>query len=130
MSEATGLILVIDDHDDSREMVSALLELSGYSTHSAANGVEALAALRGGLRPGLIILDWLMPGMDGATFMDELHRTPELASIPVIVVSANVALHTNHPGTHVLVKPVLPDVLLERVAALCGTEAGAGGKAP
>ena len=122
--------LVVDDSASMRAMVAFALQSAGFTVVQGPDGAEALAAIQGGLRPGLIILDWLMPAMDGATFMNELHRMPEFASIPVIVVSANVALHTYRPGTHVLVKPVLPDVLLERVAALCGTDAGAGGKAP
>lgn len=113
-------ILLIDDHEDSREMVSIVLELNGFATAHAGDGMEALAALDAGLRPALIILDWLMPGMDGSSLLAALQQKEEYAPIPVVVVTARAALESNPPTTHVLTKPIDPDALVALVLALCG----------
>jgi CheY-like chemotaxis protein len=65
-----------------------VLEWEGYDVHCASNGQEALDALRAGYRPALILLDVLMPILDGEEFRQEQLRDPRFASIPVIVVSA------------------------------------------
>ena len=125
-SSAHETILIIDDHKDSREMVGTILELNGYAAGYAGDGAEALQALAAGLRPALILLDWRMPGMDGATFLAELERNEAYASIPVVLVSANAALETKRSATHVLVKPINPDSLVELVRSLCGLPRVAG----
>ena len=116
-------VLLIDDHEDSREMVSIILEMNGLSAAHASDGIEALAALDGGLRPGVIMLDWLMPGMDGSSFLSELKQR-DYAPIPVVVVSARATLEANPPTGYTLTKPIDPDALVALVRKLLGPRAG------
>ncbi len=80
--------MVVDDEVDIRRGIAVALELEGYEVVEAADGREALRKLRRYTRPAAIILDLMMPGMNGWQFRDEQRRDPELANIPVIVVSA------------------------------------------
>jgi signal transduction histidine kinase len=83
-------VLVVDDDLAIRMSVGALLESHGYRVELAANGVEALEKLRdhAAPRPSLILLDVMMPVMDGMTFRAEQERDHELCDIPVVVFSA------------------------------------------
>jgi CheY-like chemotaxis protein len=81
-------ILVVDDDADIREALIDILEDHGYRTRAAANGREALDALRGGLQPDVILLDLMMPVMDGAQFRREQLNDPQLRDYPVVVISA------------------------------------------
>jgi CheY-like chemotaxis protein len=76
-------ILVVDDHPVTREPLARLLQFEGFRTACAANGVEALAAVAQS-RPDLILLDVMMPKMNGVDFLEHLRRDPDGASIPVI----------------------------------------------
>src|SRR5262245_26845005 len=81
-------VLVVEDSIDTRDSLAFLLRsVGGYQVSTAANGQEALDRLRAGPRPGLILLDLLMPTMDGWEFCHRLRQDPALASIPVVVVS-------------------------------------------
>lgn len=81
-------ILLVEDDELIRRAIQMVLEWEGYQVDCAANGQEALDYLRSGHRPSLILLDLMMPVLDGEQFREEQARDPELASIPVIVVSA------------------------------------------
>ena len=82
------LILVVDDDDSVREMLSFILAEEGYSVASASNGLDALKVLQYE-RPVLILLDMLMPQMDGAAFLSAYHRMPGRHA-PVVVLSAHL----------------------------------------
>jgi CheY-like chemotaxis protein len=84
-----GHILVVDDNDDLRETVQMLLEESGYSVAVAANGQAALEHLKTGARPSLILLDLMMPDMNGWQFLEQVRRDVSLGSIPVVVMTAH-----------------------------------------
>jgi len=85
-----GAILIVDDDSDVRSALSELLQEEGFAVEAAHNGREALARLRsGGLHPAVILLDLMMPGMDGWDFRSEQMRDPELAAVPVVIVSAS-----------------------------------------
>jgi CheY-like chemotaxis protein len=85
----TQPILVVDDHDDVREVLVAVLEAEGYCTAVAVNGADALDYLhRAPVLPCLILLDLMMPVMDGSEFREKQLAEGELAAIPVIIVSA------------------------------------------
>lgn len=79
-------LLLVDDDVASLESMSRILEAAGWSTTLAHDGVEALAVL-GRTRPAAIVLDLIMPGMDGFEFLDHLREDPHLKTIPVIVMS-------------------------------------------
>jgi len=83
-------ILIVDDDNDTRSALSEMLEEEGFTVEGAPNGREALARLRGGkAHPAVILLDLMMPGMDGWDFRSEQLRDPKLARVPVVVVSAS-----------------------------------------
>jgi CheY-like chemotaxis protein len=112
-------ILVIDDDYDVRNGIAEVLADEGYTLATAAHGEEALRLLRDGLRPSLILLDLMMPVMDGETFCRLWHDDELLRTIPVVVLSADAAASekTRHLGAStVLRKPVQLDDLLSVVA--------------
>lgn len=79
-------LLLVDDEEDSLASMSRILEAAGWHTITASNGSEALAALAK-TRPAAIILDLLMPEMDGFEFLQHLRRDPQMRTIPVLVMS-------------------------------------------
>jgi CheY-like chemotaxis protein len=81
------MILVVDDDADIRESLEVLLQLHGYRVALAGDGVEALAWLRGGAHPCLILLDLMMPRMNGVQLRHELAADPQLAGIPIVVIT-------------------------------------------
>jgi CheY-like chemotaxis protein len=83
------ILLVEDDPDVRTSLAEALLDL-GYAVDEAGNGVEALERLRSPPRPDAILLDLMMPLMDGWTFRMLQRQDPRLASIPVVVLSASL----------------------------------------
>ena len=82
-------VLVIDDAEDVRVALTELLQYEGFAATTARDGREALDLLLGGLRPCAILLDLMMPGMNGWDFRAEQMRVPEFAEIPVAVLSAS-----------------------------------------
>jgi two-component system, chemotaxis family, chemotaxis protein CheY len=81
-------ILVVDDDPDVREVLQQFLTLEGYEVSTAANGREALERLHTGQLPGLILLDLMMPEMDGFAFRAQQRSDPALAPIPVVIITA------------------------------------------
>lgn len=123
MGMESRIILVVDDNYDIRVALSDILEDEGYGVMQAENGIEALDKLRSGLpRPCVILLDLMMPKMDGAAFRGIQSKDPAIADIPVVLVSANLsggqtAIPLNVAG--VLPKPFAATDLLNMVARLC-----------
>ena len=89
MSGRVNRVLIIDDDSDARRALQELLELHGYEVAAAADGGEALACLRGGFAPCLILLDLRMPRMDGWQFREAQLLDPELKTLPVVVFSGD-----------------------------------------
>jgi len=83
---AAPVILVIDDSTLERESIARLLEYEGFKTVRAANGKEAYASLYT-TTPDLILLDLMMPEMDGVTFLRMVRRSTQWEHVPVIVLS-------------------------------------------
>jgi CheY-like chemotaxis protein len=82
-------ILIVEDDPGSREALTTILQNEGYQVTTQGDGAEALTYLRGvGKLPELIVLDLMMPGMEGWDFRQQQKRDPKLAGIPVIAVSA------------------------------------------
>jgi CheY-like chemotaxis protein len=82
-------VLVVEDDADAREAMKSVLELHGYPVVTAADGSEALDRLRNGLKPCLILLDLMMPGMDGFQFVNEKRQDPRISAIPVVIYSGH-----------------------------------------
>jgi CheY-like chemotaxis protein len=110
---ALNPILIVDDDTDVREVLGELLADEGYETRMCPNGRAALEMLRGGARPRLILLDLMMPVMDGWQFRAEQLRDATLCDIPVVVMTASRGVNRNDlGGAEVLQKPVgLGDIL-------------------
>jgi CheY-like chemotaxis protein len=81
-------ILVVEDDEAIRGLVSEVLRDDGYQVSEASNGLEALAQLRL-QRPDLIVLDLMMPVMDGWTFVEECHAHSDCVDVPIVVTSAS-----------------------------------------
>jgi CheY-like chemotaxis protein len=81
-------VLVVEDDADLRSVMRDALETEGCEVALAADGREALEQLRTGARPCVVLLDLMMPNMDGWQFMEEVRLHPSLARIPIVVVSA------------------------------------------
>jgi|SRR5215469_6799403 len=114
-------ILVVEDDEDAREALVALLQMKGYHAVPASNGREALEYLQHARAPDLIILDLWMPIMNGWQFREEQMRDPRLAGVPVIVVTA-LSDRTDVNANEVIIKPVDVDHLLCAVTQYCGRE--------
>ena len=100
-------ILIVDDDTDLREVLGELLSEEGYPTRLCPNGRVALELLRDGARPRLILLDLMMPEMNGWQFRQEQLRDELLRDIPVVVMTANRGVdHADLGGAEVLEKPV------------------------
>lgn len=114
-------VLVVEDDTDTREMLVRFLELEGYTVESAANGRDALERLERGSRAGVIVLDLMMPVMDGWQFRREQGQRAAIADIPVIVVSAAGRDRIRQIDANAyLSKPVDLDELLSHVGEYCG----------
>src|SRR5262245_23155992 len=88
MTAMASLVLVVDDDEEIRNALTEFLSDEGYGVVSASNGREALASLREGVHPSVILLDLMMPVMDGWDFRAEQLRDPGLRDIPVVVITA------------------------------------------
>lgn len=112
-------ILVVDDDRDIREMISQVLTIEGYRVTSAANGQEALEQLRDErTRAGLILLDLMMPVMNGWEMRAEMARDPLLAAIPVVVISGDGEVPKKEAAMGAagyITKPIELDALLATV---------------
>jgi CheY-like chemotaxis protein len=117
MSEKT--ILIIDDEADLRDVLKLSMELEGYRCYTAADGEEGLEALEQIPRPGVILLDLMMPGLNGWQFLDRLRSHPPLGEIPVVVMSAFSRMLGAMGGVEVVRKPIETDALLGIVKKYC-----------
>jgi signal transduction histidine kinase/DNA-binding response OmpR family regulator/CHASE3 domain sensor protein len=121
-ASSAPLILIVDDEHDARTLMRAYLEEDGYRTAEAVNGAAALEAART-LRPKLITLDLRMPEMSGVEFLRQLRADPEIADIPVLVVSIEAAEQRGSliGAVDVLAKPVDRDNLLRVIQRVLPT---------
>ena len=86
-------ILVVEDDPDIRENLEELLRGEGYAVHLAGNGQEALDWLRStAALPNLVLLDVMMPVKDGLAFRNEQERDPRLATVPVVMMTADARI--------------------------------------
>lgn len=116
-------VLLIEDDLDIREALTELLRFEGYAVETAENGKEALEYLRSQSElPGLILLDMMMPIMDGSQFRREQKADKRLADIPTIVMSADNRVPSQYPEiepTGHLRKPINIEQLFETVKRYC-----------
>jgi CheY-like chemotaxis protein len=122
-------VLIVEDDQDIRDSVANVLRDEGYVTTAVANGREAIEQLVAGCRPCLILLDLMMPVMDGWEFREQQRQDPALAQIPVVILSGdgNVRQKANSLDIpEYLVKPFKIDSLLSMVQRYCEPTLGEG----
>lgn len=115
MECGTDRVLIVEDDRCIRESLSELLADEGFSVSTAEHGGQALTLLRGGLRPAVVLLDLMMPIMDGWKFLEIIRADNDFQLLPVIVVSAAHGKCTPVGATAYLNKPVSLDALLQEV---------------
>ena len=116
-------VFIVEDDLDTREMLARFLELEGFAVESAENGKMALERLGRGTRACVILLDLMMPVMDGWQFRQAQIQDQELAKIPVIVVSAAGRERIERIDADAyLSKPVDLEELLGCVTQFCPTD--------
>lgn len=128
-------VLLVEDDPDIADTMADVLRESGYTVHCAADGREALGLLARIPRPGLILLDLMMPSMDGYAFRQQQQRDPRVADIPVVVMTACRPTENQIAGeldcAAWIHKPFALKELIALVARLCRptpTNAAAAGR--
>jgi two-component system alkaline phosphatase synthesis response regulator PhoP len=119
---ARETIMVVDDDEDIRELVGYNLERNGYAASRVASGEAALEEMRS-VRPDLVILDLMLPGMDGFEVCRILKSDPKTSHVPIIMLTAkgeesDVVAGLELGAEDYIVKPFSPQVLLARVRAV------------
>ena len=119
-----GTALVVDDSRAMRRILRSWMSELGYGeVHEAGNGVEALEAIQGGLRPKVALVDWNMPEMDGLSLVKELRSDEDLRDVVLVMVTseidatAMVRALTAGADEYVM-KPVTKDVLAGKLQLL------------
>jgi CheY-like chemotaxis protein len=113
-------ILVVEDDKDLRDSLCEALELEGYVAVSAENGQAALRHLATGAKPCVILLDLMMPVMDGWTFSQELSKDRALATIPIVVMTAATTTRaTAVKSEAILYKPLHMGMVVDVVQEHC-----------
>ena len=132
-------ILIVDDEPAVADLIEAVLKEEGYTVAIARDGAQGLMLARD-WNPDLILMDVMLPGVDGGTVIRRLKAAPETAAIPIIAMSAgrNIRQHTGEldDADGALAKPFDIDALLAQVAFHLarrhagGEQAGDGGREP
>jgi CheY-like chemotaxis protein len=112
-------VLVVEDDTELRESLVEILSEEGYPTVQAANGQEALSALSAKEKPCLILLDLMMPVMNGWVFLAQLRQDPKLADVRVCIISAVPASQLPTEAICALPKPVDLSALLGVIDTYC-----------
>lgn len=116
INQNTKSILVVDDDEAIREVLKMSLEMEGYPVMTATNGKEALDILSRSPNQGLILLDLMMPVMNGWEFVEEFQKVEKYSNIPIILISAYSERAKNLPAIQeVFSKPMNFNTLLDRV---------------
>ena len=112
-------ILIVDDNQDTIHILTAILNQGGYATFEARDGAEALQKIQQEV-PALILLDIMMPKLDGFGVMEAMRANPKMRRIPVLIISAKVdpsskARSVELGARDYIVKPINPDEILLKI---------------
>lgn len=110
-----GYVLIVDDDDDIRNVMGYVLEAEGYNVVTAASGAAALAALENTGPPAVVLLDLMMPDMNGGELLTALRAKAAWATLPVVLVSGDTALEQRARdlrASDALAKPIQLERLL------------------
>jgi CheY-like chemotaxis protein len=116
-------VLLVEDDADIREGLTDLLRDRGFAVVAAGDGREALALLRGlDMPPSAILLDLMMPIMDGYSFLEERRKDPSLADIPVAIITAGRGVDPRRlaEAIPIVPKPINVPSLFTLLDSLCG----------
>ena len=124
MSSSLGRVLVVDDDDVIRQLITVNLELEGFDVATATDGQDCLDKVKD-VQPDVITLDIMMPRLDGWEAASRLRADPETADIKVVLLSARAQEADLERGSRIgvdayLTKPFDPDELIEVVRRLAG----------
>lgn len=120
VSAPPRVVLVVDDDDPVRDALVELLSSRGCEVWAAGDGEGALELIAGGVRPCAVVLDWEMPGVDGAGFLERRAASPELSAIPVYVSSAAALPPLGDDVQALAPKPLDVGTLLAILGRTCG----------
>ena len=112
-------ILVVDDDPDIRDSLQEVLEDEGYTVNCVGNGREALEYLQRSPHPCVILLDLMMPVMDGWQFRREQKQNPSIADIPLIVITATGKRPVLIDADELVMKPLDLGRLFEAIERYC-----------
>ncbi len=118
-------VLIVDDDADIRTAIADVLEIEGHHTLEASNGKEALEILAKNEKPCLVLLDMMMPVMNGREFLDVVIASSNLRPLPVVIVSAHATVAETSGAVGFLKKPVNIDSIIKVAAQYCSKAAGA-----
>lgn len=121
-SRATRKVLIVEDNVLQREGLARLLVREGFNVAVAANGQEALNQLHGGLTPDLILLDMLLPVVDGWQVLDRLVEEQIVSRIPIIIATGTVLSREwalDHGCVGFVRKPIEMESLLQEIQRVC-----------
>lgn len=120
-----ALILVVEDDDSIRGLLEVMMEMQNYEVIGAKDGLEGLVKLEF-RHPSLVILDVMMPNIDGTRVLEEIRADVRLRNVPVIIVTGRADAHAAFDSLvgsdNVVVKPFDPEALAHRVAELIADE--------
>ena len=115
----TQLVLIVDDEPMARTLLRLMLVRAGFNVSEAEDGFDALEKVQSS-QPDIILLDVMMPGMDGFSVCEKLRQREETSTLPIIMLSAKTDLDSINKGLRVgatkyLTKPISPEDLTRHV---------------
>jgi CheY-like chemotaxis protein len=120
-----SLVLIAEDHQDTMELLSLILSQEGFEVEKAADGGQALEALEHA-RPDVLLVDLMMPVIDGVELIRRVRERPELADVPIVATSAFSGPHLESAArsgaTVVMRKPFEPRVIADVVRLALGKD--------
>lgn len=115
--------LIVDDSRAMRMVISRIVTDLGFSTATAGDGRDALQQLSTGELPDVVLTDWNMPEMNGFDLLLAIRATPELASIPVVMITTETEIGQlskalEHGASEYVMKPFTPEILRDKLEML------------
>lgn len=116
------VILIVEDEPAIRELLHMTLTANGFQTEEADDGIQALERIST-VKPDLVLLDWMLPGLDGLGVLRRLKAAPETAELPVILITAkseesDIVLGLEMGASDYITKPFSNKILVARIRAL------------
>lgn len=117
-----NVILVVEDEESIRTLITLNLQAAGYTVEEAKDGTQALEKIKS-VKPDLVLLDWMLPGLDGLDVLRSLKADPAFATLPVIMLTAkseehDIVLGLEMGAADYITKPFSNKVLVARIRAI------------